>query len=236
MKIQIGELVFASKAGATAHFQRMLHRYELGDVVDDADARQLLWLLERHPNFEQKRGVGIAGFTVAAVAYAARGFLITRADGSCTDFSYRKCIDGSATLLSMVVAALRAEVQEDVLQAKRSYFDTYGDAAGRVPCRLTGKPVAADEAHADHAPPFTFNVLATTFLDARKLVADETLLTSPSDNQFGRLLRDRTLAADWRAFHHKHADLRIVCKLEHVTRSQLDRPQPENRQLVLPPR
>lgn len=234
MRTQIGELLFSSKAAALAHFQRMLHRYEPGDMVGDADARWLLWLLERHPNFEHKRGNGIAGFSVTSAPYNTRGFLIIRTDGSSTDFSYRKCIDGAPMLLSAVVAALRAEVQEDVLQAKRHFFDVHGDAAGRVPCQLTGNPVAIDEAHADHAPPYTFAVLAATFLNARKLFADEALLTPPADNQFGRLLRDRGLAADWREFHHKHADLRIVCKDAHASRSGLDRPRPENRQLVLP--
>ena len=232
--MKIGELTFSSKASALAHFQRMLRRYELGDVVDDSDARQLQWLLELHPDFEQKRGVGVAGFAVTAAPYDRRRFLIRRTDGSTTDFSFRKCL-GAPTPFDMVVAALRAEVQEDILQAKRSYFDTHGDAAGRVPCVLTGKLISISEAHADHAPPFIFLVLAKAFIGARKLAADESLITSPQDNQVGRLLRDRTLAADWRAFHHKNADLRIVCKREHAARSQLDRPRSENRQLVLPP-
>jgi hypothetical protein len=62
VRIQIGELVFASKAEAIEHFRQILYKYELGDVVNKADTRELLWLLERHPTFEQKRGVGVLGF------------------------------------------------------------------------------------------------------------------------------------------------------------------------------
>ena len=45
MKIQIGQLTFSNKATALAHFSHMLHRYGLGNVVDDVDAQHLLWLL-----------------------------------------------------------------------------------------------------------------------------------------------------------------------------------------------
>jgi hypothetical protein len=79
----------------------------------------------------------------------------------------------------------------------------------------------------------TFESKATAFLDARKLDAADVLLTPPADDQWGRTLLDRTLAADWRDFHHKRADVRIVCKLEHATLSHLGRPRPENRQLRL---
>jgi hypothetical protein len=44
---------------------------------------------------------------------------------------------------------------------------------------------------------------------------------------------DRELAADWRDYHHRHADMRIVAKAKHRTMSQANRPRLKNRQLVL---
>jgi hypothetical protein len=233
VKIQIGELTFASKAEATEHFRQILYSYELGDIVNEADARKLFWLLERHPTFEQKRGVGILSFIVTQAPYNSRGFKILRTDWTDTDFSYRKCINSPPTALQAVIRALRIEVQQDILQAKRHYFELNGDELGRVPCKETGALVTIDEADADHAPPFSFDVLAKTFLSARKVTPDETMLTPPADNQFGRQLVNRALAADWREYHHCHADMRIVAKAKHRTMSQANRPKPANRQLIL---
>jgi len=212
VKTQIGELIFTSKAEAIEHFRQILYSYEIGSVVNNVNARELLWLLEQHPTAEQKRGVGVLAFVIARAPYNSRGFKIIRTDWTDTDFSYRKCINAPPTALEAVIRALRIEVQQDILQAKRDYFELNGDELGRVPCKETGALVTIDEADADHAPPFSFDVLAKTFLSARKITADEAMLTPPADNQFGRQLVDRTLAADWREYHHGHADMRIVAR------------------------
>jgi hypothetical protein len=47
----------------------MLKRYQPGDTISGSDENHLLWLLQQHPEFEQKRGVGIVGFTVVPAAY-----------------------------------------------------------------------------------------------------------------------------------------------------------------------
>ena len=142
----------------------MLYRYELGDIVNKADARELFWLLKQHPTFEQKRGVGVLGFVVTQAPYNSRGFKILRTDWSDTDFSYRKCINAPPTALQAVIRAVRVEVQQDILQAKRHYFELNGDELGRAPCKETGALVTIDEADADHAPRFSFDVLAKTRL------------------------------------------------------------------------
>ena len=103
---------------------------------------------------------------------------------------------------------------------------------GKVPCALTGSLVAIDEAHADHAPPYTFDVLANTFLAARGIVPSEDMLTPPADNQFGRTLVDRALAEEWRAYHHRLAHLRITAARANLARSE-DRAKASDRQLIL---
>jgi hypothetical protein len=163
VQIQVGELIFASKAEATEHFRQILYSYELGDSVNEADARELLWLLARHPTFDQKRGAGVLGFIVTQAQYNSRHFRILRTDWTDTDFSYRKCIAAPPTALQAVIRALRIEVQQDILQAKHHYFELNGDELGRVPCKLTRTLVTIDEADADHAP-FSFDVLAKTSL------------------------------------------------------------------------
>jgi len=72
----------------------------------------------------------------------------------------RPCINAPPTVLQAFIRALRIEVQQDILQAKRDYFEHNGDELGRVPCKETGALVTIDEADADHAAPFSFDVLA----------------------------------------------------------------------------
>jgi hypothetical protein len=88
------------------------------------------------------------------------------------------------------------------------------------------------EADADHAPPFTFDMLAKMFLGAHKIEPSEAILAPSGDNQYGDFLLDRDLAAQWREFHHQHADVRIVAKQKHRTLTQIRR-RPDNRQLTL---
>jgi hypothetical protein len=234
MEIQVGELFFSTKMRAIEHFRAMLFRYAPGDVIGKDDVRELLWLLERHPDAGQKRGAGILGFSVEVLSGGARRFRIVRTDGSATDFSFRKCIDRPTSRLGWITPALGVEIRDEVLQAKQNYFDAHGDSEGRVSCQSCGAQVRIKEADADHAPPFTFQVLTTTFIGALSLPVDQVLFEPLEDNQWGRRLRDRGLAARWRKFHHQHADLRIVCRSEHRARSQQNRRRAANRQLVLP--
>jgi hypothetical protein len=186
VKIQIGELFFATKVQAIEHFRAKLFRYEAGDAVSEDDTRELLWLLARHPSADQKRGAGVLGFSVEELSTGVRRFRIVRQDMSSTDFSFRKCIDKPPPPLSRISAALRIEVRDEILAAKPAYFEAHGDAEGRVPCQQTGALVKIDEGDADHARPYTFHVLVTTFLGALSLTATEVLLEPLEDNQYGR--------------------------------------------------
>jgi hypothetical protein len=232
--ISIGALHFATKTEAIAHFRSMLHRYDFVSVISDEDTAALRALLERHPTYEQKCGCGIAGFTIIPAPYGYRGFEILRTDGTTTDFSYLKCINAPPTAREQLHKALRREVGPDIAEARQKYFTKHANAEGRVPCALTDALITIDEAHADHAPPYTFYVLVTTFLTARKIIPNESLLTPPADNQFGRMLCDRDLAADWIAFHHELAHLRIVASDENVRRAKMAMPRAIDRQLILP--
>jgi hypothetical protein len=233
VKLEIGTESFATKADAIAYYQQMLHRYDIGAWVNEADTAQLRALLDRHPTREQKVGAGVAGFSVTAAPYNNRGFLLRRVDGTTTDFSYRKCIDAPPTARDRLHDTLRHEVADDILRARYQYLVAHGDTAGQVSCALTGAMITLAQSHADHAPPFTFHVLATTIVLARKLVASEALLTPPADNQLGRLLCDRELAADWISYHHQLAHLRIVAADENVRRAQMAMPRAIDRQLIL---
>jgi hypothetical protein len=214
------------------HFGRILHRYPIGSEIPEPDATDLRWLIERHPETAQKIGAGVARFTVQEnPPYNTRGFWIERVDGTRIDFSYLACVNGRPPALGEVAAAMRDEVADDIWRAKRTYFDEHA-VDGKVPCAETGKPISIEEAHADHAEPYRFNTLATTFLAARGIVPDAGLIeTSPDDMR--QRFKDRRLARDWIAYHHKLACIRIVDARVNMADGHKSEVKLGNRQLDL---
>ncbi len=85
---------FAKAGDAGAFYSTMLNGYSIGGRVSDEDAVHLNALLLRHDEESEKRGAGIAHFSVdPAPDYPEqRCFWITRTDGSNIDFSYQHCL------------------------------------------------------------------------------------------------------------------------------------------------
>jgi hypothetical protein len=77
---------------AWAFFSDMLHRYEPGDRVSDADAKLLAELLQRHPSAASKIGAGIDHFEVQEADYESQCFRVVRTDGTWERFSYQPCV------------------------------------------------------------------------------------------------------------------------------------------------
>lgn len=230
--VQIGELRFDSTGAAEEHFRQMLYRYGVGTRIPAPDATELSWLLERHPEVKDKVGVGVDHFSVRNAIYGTKCFEVARTDGVATDFSFGSCVNGKPPgPMSEAIAALRAEVTEDILRKKRDWFRDHGDADGKVACIITGGRISIEDAHADHAPPRTFGTLAVTFLTARGLQPGADLITPPADNQYQPLLRDRDLADAWRKYHHELAVIRVVAKNANLTTGHQGKVRKKDRQL-----
>jgi hypothetical protein len=86
------------KAGdATAFFKEILNRYHLGDSVSPEDAADLIALLDRHDERDEKIGTGISGFEVNSPPndvpqFSQRCFWVVRTDGQKIDFSIGHCL------------------------------------------------------------------------------------------------------------------------------------------------
>jgi hypothetical protein len=215
---------FATQAQATAFVQAMLARYQPGDRVSDDDAIALAGLLERHPRYDEKVGVGVDHFEVAAVMYGAKGFYIVRADGSRTDFSYKRCVSGNEPSHgSRVRAALRRVVNPDIFTAREAFFLANADADGRAPCAITGELITREQGHIDHLPPKTFEVILDAFLCAHELRIDDVRLTPSRDNQWGREIADARLRDAFREFHRRMANLEFIKAEINLAQAQANR-------------
>jgi hypothetical protein len=207
---------YLTKKEATAHFREMLRRHEPDVAITGDDASALMWLLQQHPAAIEKIGSGVCRFTTWVTPYGNKGFRIVRADGSSTDFSYLKCLNGSGPLPTLVKQAMRTAIRDEMLAYKEKYFLSREDEFGCAPCELTGKRLRWEDAHVDHAHPYYFEVLVTTFLAGRGLKPEDVPITPSRDNEVGREVTDPELVEDFRRYHRELADLRVICRTENL--------------------
>nr|WP_245431199.1 hypothetical protein [Rhodoplanes roseus] len=109
-----------------------------------------------------------------------------------------------------VSQAFRRAVRFDLYKARDAFFATHGDANGNATCAVTGERITRDDAHMDHCPPMTFEVIVTTFLCGRGLSLESVTLTTGQDNQVSPEVTDQTLSEALRSYHSSVARLDLV--------------------------
>ncbi len=94
-RIVLATRTFEKHGDAIDFFRKILNSYAVCSRVSDADAVELNALLQRHDEFGDKVGSGIANFEVdrGPDEYGTQCFWITRTDGSKVDFSYIHCLE-----------------------------------------------------------------------------------------------------------------------------------------------
>lgn len=202
---------FDNQGIATEYFKEMLGRYKPGNQVNDIDALDLAALLERHDEYPIKVGVGIDHFEVMMTEHGTPCFRIIRKDGSGTDFSYRHCItQRPPTRKQEVSQAFRRVVRFDLYDARDKFIAANVGGDGLIVCAATKERIRPDQAHMDHRPPMTFEVIVTTFLGGRGMALDQVRITAGKDEQVAPELLDEALAVDFRTYHARVAQLDLV--------------------------
>jgi hypothetical protein len=209
--VELATRSFDKQGDATAFFKAMLNRYRPGERVSDDDGLDVAALLERHTEYAMKVGCGVDHFEVVLTEHGTQCFRIVRIDGSGTDFSYPHCISQRApTRKQEVSQAFRRVVRFDLYKARDAFFAMHSDADGLVACAVTGERIGRDQAHMDHRPPMTFEVIVTTFLCGRGLSLDDVPLTTGQDDQVSPEVTDENLGEAFRLFHTGVARLDFV--------------------------
>ncbi len=190
--------------------RRILKSVPAGERIENAeDAKYLLSVLSRHPESEQKIGVGVLYFFTRRTQFKNVGFWLRRTDLSETDFSFYSCVTPKDWRKDFA-AACRHAVSGQVIAFKQKQF---GDRAF-VPCEITGEPLSWPACHVDHAPPFTFEKIVETFLNGRDLSAS---IKPTADGEILTTFLDSTIETQFQAFHESLAKLRIVSKHENLS-------------------
>lgn len=90
--VTIGGIDFARKRDALEHLRSMLWRYSPGDRVSYDDDLFLKAALPRHPEADEKIGVGMDHFKVRSDEYGKQCFWVVRIDETTDRFSYKALV------------------------------------------------------------------------------------------------------------------------------------------------
>jgi hypothetical protein len=222
--VELATRTFSKQDEATNFFKAMLGRYKPGQTVTDNDALDLIALIERHPEREQKVGKGIAKFQVMATEHGTNCFRVVRHDDTGTDFSYRSCVTGRPPSRKQEVSqAFRQVVRIDLLRKRDEFFSSHADADGMIICAKSKERILKTDAHIDHLPPMTFEVIVTTFLAGQGIGIDDVALSAGQDEQTAPEIVDQTLAESFRAYHARVAKLDMVKSRVNLAQSAPNR-------------
>lgn len=217
--ITIGTDHYPSKEAVRETCRAIVRRYGLGgDVTEVADDTFLRALIELHPEYEVKRGAGIAHFRVIGSAWGAKsaGFAVVRHGGEVVDFSWNACLT-PPTHRAQILGALRRLVADQVISARNGVLNS----GTPLVCAVTGAPIlSVSELHMDHAPP-TFLALAERFIAGHGGLSAFQVARETGDRVGCAELADEALGAQWRDYHQAYAVLRPV--LRRVNLSDLRR-------------
>lgn len=222
--VDIGNRRFESKAKAKDYIRSIIVQYKDGEVIRGEDDLFLRDLIQLHPECVGKTGVGVKSFTIQVdpIWKTTRHFVLTRNDGSVTDFSFISCLDG-AHRIKDALSALRQAVSDQIIFFKRSAF-----SSDILPiCPYLGLALNFEDAHVDHTSPYTFQYLVNCWLAESQLSLPEIQLSDSVDNQWTSYMADRAQEKSWAEFHRSRAILRVISKSANLSNAKHRTPNPD---------
>ncbi len=206
----LGGMTFDAKTRVSEYVKGVLSSTPFEQALTGVEFLVLRDLLNWHPDAEQKIGVGIERIEVRrneTHAKNARGFWLVRSDGSETDFSYLKCLQGERSHRIKFLAACRFAVKDHITL----YRDEFFRVAPVPTCALTGVPITPENSHVDHTPPYTFERITQAFAMLNGLDMEDVSLTlGGMDGVLVPLFSSLTMRDNFVQFHNNHAALRVI--------------------------
>lgn len=206
----LGGITFDAKTQVGNYVKQLLADAKLNASLSGEKYAVMRDLLNWHPEAQQKIGGGVAAIEVRPTpdfGKNTRGFWLVREDGSETDFSYRKCLEGELSYRIKFLAACRFAVKDHVTEFKDEFFRV----APTPTCALTGTPITPDTCHVDHTPPYTFERIVQAFVTLNALDMDDPgLVMGGVDGLLVPLFASPTLRDRFVTFHSNYATLRVI--------------------------
>lgn len=207
--VTLGGRVFDSKTQVTEYVRDVMRTHPLGPLAGEP-LSVISELLSFHPESETKFGPGVARIDLRInrnYSGTARGFWIVRVDGSETDISYKKCLEGERAHRNQFNHACRFAIKEHINAFKAEFFRV----AIKPTCALTGDPITPDNSHVDHIPPYTFKKIVESFVVLNDLDVDAPgLCLSGVDGLMIPTFTDPVLRDKFVQYHNNLASLRVI--------------------------
>jgi len=181
------------------------------DTLTLDDKKFLASIFINHPNWKDKRGVGVKDISRMKTIYNTTSFQIIRKDGSTTDISYNECISPSSSL-SKIKRACRTACKTEIIKFRKNI------KWGIDICPISKKILYKENTDIDHYD-MTFNDLFNEWIKDKDLSYLISKLSKSEDNLFEDYFIDDKLNNDFLDFHKKNTNLRAVDK--NINRSYL---------------
>nr|WP_169050482.1 DCL family protein [Brenneria salicis]NMN92915.1 uncharacterized protein DUF3223 [Brenneria salicis ATCC 15712 = DSM 30166]RBP60966.1 uncharacterized protein DUF3223 [Brenneria salicis ATCC 15712 = DSM 30166] len=202
--IVFGSYHFKTKASATEEARRRINVYEAGErlKLDDEHFFNLLFTL--HPQYLEKKGVGIDHIKVERDFHNHRCLYIHRIDNTTTDCSWVQCIR-PASQKTIVSMAFRRAVKETVMAYKREKLNV------EQVCPVFGIRLTYENSHVSYLSP-SFEKLLNDFLYACSLDIDGISLNNPKPEDADQrgLISNPILLKEWRDYHQRNVTLELI--------------------------
>jgi hypothetical protein len=201
-QFSIGKQIFRTKGDAKAKVRRILSDAQPGTKLNGSDAQLVADLIMhgRHPEAEEKVGVGISHIEVRAATFGSPCFWIVRTDGSEVDFSYKQAFDGPPSMKIEVCTALRQEIRDQIQEFHELQ-------RGHIFCSICGDDLDSADAQVSYAKRPTFDTIALKFANAH---GGWPALAVVDDGPYGSKLANRSIAAEWAKQHRTEANLSLA--------------------------
>lgn len=228
MAIKIGDKEFKYKKDALFFYKTILNSYKFGDTLTNFDFELVSNLLKYSKRNREQSHLGIKQIKIGKVQYNTKCFEILFDDDSKHMFSYKLAISGKRTPLAKFTVACRNTIQEDLHTVKQNFFQLHSKK-GKVKCQETGIESSWIELNVDHRQPNTLSIIIDRFIELNKIDVNKVKYNKDNNNLI--LFSDKDLENNFRVYHKRKANLRIVRKEKNLSRTHQGRIKTQKKDL-----
>ncbi|MEJ2905053.1 DCL family protein [Pedobacter panaciterrae] len=192
----------------------ILNNYPLGHIFDSTglDYKFLIRIFEGHPEYNIKSGLGISEIYIGqGETYKTRCFFVKRVDGTNTDISYLRSVDGASSKISDIKAACRSAIKfviDDVGLSVNYGIDS---------CLFTGEILTKENTHIDHYDK-PFDEVVNEWIKHLNIDSVHSCINDGTkDNEFDVFFTSRELNEDFVLYHNRNTNLRAISKKANLS-------------------
>jgi hypothetical protein len=195
--------------------QKILYDFANMKITKNLIEYDILYeLLKKHPQADEKIGVGVDYFFVQKSKWKFNqfNFMIKRLDGTTVDFSFYRCLSPNQKLSNDENWGLifRNIVKDQIDSFRSSAFNVVG-SKDKFICSQTKLKYKKIYAHVDHVYPLTFNSIMLDFINKNKIDLKKLKLSKDTGTTDVKIILDEKINKEFYDFHKDLAVLRIVC-------------------------